>query len=386
MTINQAAGQNDPTNASPINFTVVFSESVSGFTGSDVTLSGTAGATTATVTGSGTTYNVAVSGMTSDGTVIATIAAGSNSPSTSGAQDAAGNGNTASTSTDNTVTYDTTKPTVTINQAAGQNDPTNASPINFTVVFSESVSGFTGSDVTLSGTAGATTATVTGSGTTYNVAVSGMTSDGTVIATIAAGSNSPSTSGAQDAAGNGNTASTSTDNTVTYDTTGPVTSNTAVAPTPTNSAPTVTATETDATSNVAAAEFFIDAAGANGTGTAMNASDASFDSATENVTKALTAAQFNALSEGSHTIYVHGQDAAGNWGSTQSATFFKDTVKPTSSAQLAHIRHVDLDHGRLRLGRCEPELGCEQGRAVREGAGRRQLQPGRNRHVAVGKW
>ncbi len=47
MTINQAAGQADPTNTSPINFTVVFSESVSNFTGADVTLSGSAGATTA---------------------------------------------------------------------------------------------------------------------------------------------------------------------------------------------------------------------------------------------------------------------------------------------------------------------------------------------------
>jgi large repetitive protein len=217
VTINQASGQNDPTNASPINFTVVFSESVTGFTGSDVTLSGTAGATTATVTGSGTTYNVAVSGMTSNGTVIVTVPAGSNSPSTSGAQDAAGNGNSASTSSDNTVTYDTTKPSVTINQAGTQNDPTNASPINFTVVFSESVTGFTGSDVTLSGTAGATTATVTGSGTTYNVAVSGMSSRGTVVASIPVGADSPSTTGAQDAAGNGNVASTSTDNMVTWD-------------------------------------------------------------------------------------------------------------------------------------------------------------------------
>src|SRR5206468_6942319 len=105
-----------------------------------------------------------------------------------------------------------------------------------------------------------------------------------------------------------------------------------VTPTPTNSAPTVTATETDATTNVTVAEFFIDAVGAAGTGTAMDASDASFNSGTENVTKALTAAQFNALSEGTHTVYVHGKDQAGNWGGTQSATFFKDTVTPSSSA------------------------------------------------------
>jgi CSLREA domain-containing protein len=103
--------------------------------------------------------------------------------------------------------------TVTINQASGQADPTTSSPISFTVVFNEPVSGFTDSDVTLSGTAGATTAVVTeiapNDGTTYDVAVSGMTTDGTVIASIPANA-------AQDADQNGNTASTSTDNTVTF--------------------------------------------------------------------------------------------------------------------------------------------------------------------------
>src|SRR2546430_1494068 len=69
----------------------------------------------ACVPGSCTTYNVAASGMTSDGTVIATVPVGSNSPSTAGAQDAAGNGNTASSSTDNTVTYDTHTPTASTN-------------------------------------------------------------------------------------------------------------------------------------------------------------------------------------------------------------------------------------------------------------------------------
>ncbi len=202
VTINQAAGQADPTNASPINFTVVFSEPVADFAAGGVTLSGTAGATTAIVTGSDTTYNVAVSGMTGSGTVIASVDAGV-------AHDAAGNGNTASTSTDHTVTYDVTAPTVTINQAAGQADPTRGSPINFTVVFSEAVTDFAAGDVTLGGTAGATMATVTGSGTTYTVAVSGMTNSGTVIASIAAGV-------AHDAVGNPNEAGTSTDNEVTY--------------------------------------------------------------------------------------------------------------------------------------------------------------------------
>src|SRR5213595_512512 len=190
VTINQAAGQADPTSSSPINFTAVFSEPVSGFSGAGVTISGTAGGTkTVTVTGGPSTYNVAVSGMTSTGDVTATIAAGV-------ARDAAGNLNTASTSTDNSVSFDATRPAVTINQAAGQVDPTNSSPINFTAVFSEPVSGFSGAGVTISGTAGGTkTVTVTGGPSTYNVAVSGMTSSGTVIASIAAGT-------ATDAAGN----------------------------------------------------------------------------------------------------------------------------------------------------------------------------------------
>ena len=100
-------------------------------------------------------------------------------------------------------------PSVTINQASAQADPTNTSPINFTVVFSDPVSDFATGDVTLSGTAGATTAIVTGSGTTYNVAVSGMTANGTVIATVAVNR-------ATNVTGNPNTPSTSTDNTVTF--------------------------------------------------------------------------------------------------------------------------------------------------------------------------
>src|SRR2546422_193876 len=75
-------------------------------------------------------------------------------------------------------------PTTTL--SGSQADPTNTAPINFTVIFSALVSDFATGDVTLGGTAGATTAVVTGGGTTYNVAVSGMTGNGTVIAGLAA--------------------------------------------------------------------------------------------------------------------------------------------------------------------------------------------------------
>ncbi len=106
-------------------------------------------------------------------------------------------------------------PSVTINQAATQADPTNVSPVNFTVTFSEPVTGFTSGDVTVGGSSGASGAgqvvaeIAPFDGTTYNVAVSDMSTNGTVIATVAAGA-------ANDLVGNPNTASTSTDNLVSY--------------------------------------------------------------------------------------------------------------------------------------------------------------------------
>ena len=115
---------------------------------------------------------------------------------------------------DSIFSIDTVSPTVSINQAAGQADPTNTSPIHFTAAFSEAVTGFAAGDVTLNGTAGPTTAVVTGSGAVYDVAVSGMTAPGTVLATVAGGV-------ALNAAGNSNVASTSANNPVTYVMAGP---------------------------------------------------------------------------------------------------------------------------------------------------------------------
>ena len=108
--------------------------------------------------------------MTGDGTIVAAVAAGV-------AADPAGNANVASTSTDNEVTYDTTAPSVTIDQAAAQADPTNLGTVTFDVAFSEIITGFTSGDVTLSGTTGATSAVVAGGPAAFTVTVSGMTGD-----------------------------------------------------------------------------------------------------------------------------------------------------------------------------------------------------------------
>ena len=124
---------------------------------------------------------------------------------------------------------DLTRPSVAINQAATQVDPTGASPIKFTAVFNEDVTGFATGDVTLTGGSapGTLVGAVSGGPKEYEIAVTGMTGDGTVIASIAEGV-------ATDLAGNTNLASTSTDNSVLYDKTPPVISSLLLTPSLTN--------------------------------------------------------------------------------------------------------------------------------------------------------
>jgi hypothetical protein len=303
VTINQAATQADPTSSLPIRFTAIFSKAVTGFTSTDVIVTGVA-TPTVTVTDSGDhmTYTVAVGGLANLETVRVSIPQDA-------AVDSTGLGNRASTSTDNQVTYrappnltvsgtcdthanssfviknlggamfvdytwelyqnsvfltsgpfrltvagsssDTQQltinglygsimvkvkndtgaeilsstavcavPTATINQAASQPDPTSASPILFDAVFSVPVSGFTNTDVQIAGMAAAPGITLTDSGDHmhFTVAVTGAVSGETISATIPANS-------VKDAFNNvflG--ASTSTDNSVTFDNSRRVTS------------------------------------------------------------------------------------------------------------------------------------------------------------------
>lgn len=119
------------------------------------------------------------------------------------------------------IVLDTTSPSVTVEQATGQVDPTNSGPIQFTATFSEPVTGFGAEDVGWMSTAGPISIEVAESGpmngTTYTISINWMSTSGTVSASVYAG-------GAQDVAGNTNTASTSVDNSVTFDIDAPVVS------------------------------------------------------------------------------------------------------------------------------------------------------------------
>lgn len=103
--VEQASVQLDPATEQPVLFDVVFAAPIIGFDADDVVISGTAGATTATVTEvtPGVRYQVAVDGAVADGTIVASVPADA-------ATTAAGVGNTASTSSDNEVSVTLPEP------------------------------------------------------------------------------------------------------------------------------------------------------------------------------------------------------------------------------------------------------------------------------------
>jgi hypothetical protein len=196
------------TNSNSVIYTVSFSEPVKNLDIGDFTLNktGTVNGNIASVSAAtGTTIDVTVNSITGDGNL------GLDVPATATINDIPGNALTAAFTTGQTYTVDKTPPTVTINEATAQTDPTATSPINFTVTFSEPVTGFDATDIDLSTSTatGTLTPTITGGGPVYTVAVNGMTGSGNVIASIKA-------NGVTDPVGNNNTVSTSTDNSVTY--------------------------------------------------------------------------------------------------------------------------------------------------------------------------
>nr|BFD62548.1 hypothetical protein BdHM001_12290 [Bdellovibrio sp. HM001] len=212
LTINQKVGQADPTNALPVEFTIVASEAVTNFAAADITQSGTAtGITWNLSTSDNITWSLKATAITGAGTLIPSITANK-------LTDVAGNNNTASTSSDNQVVYETTKPSLTINQKAGQTDPTNTLPIEFTVVFTEAINPgtFIAADITQGGTAsGITWDLTTSDNITWSLKATAITTPGTLVPSVTAGKIS-------DPAGNTNNASTATDASVTYDITAPV--------------------------------------------------------------------------------------------------------------------------------------------------------------------
>jgi len=191
-----------------------FSEAVTDLTTADLTV------------GSGSLSEPASSDGGLTWTAILTPSAGVSDPTNvitldnSGVQDLVGNPGSGTTDSNNYI-VDTTVLNVSVEQAEGQADPINHTPILFTATFSEPASGFAEDDISFEGSTapGSLTASLSeiapNDHTTYQISISGMTGNGTIVVSIPANR-------VTDEMSNVNTASTSMDNSVTFDTYTPV--------------------------------------------------------------------------------------------------------------------------------------------------------------------
>jgi hypothetical protein len=195
VTIDQQGSQADPTNTLPVTFDVVFSEEMwlDPPDAADIIQSGTATGVTFTVTNSGDyrNYTVQATALTGDGTVQPILPFNC-------CHSCMGNPNDASTSTDNSVTYDSQPPSADMITPT-PSSPTNNTIVSFAVEFSEDVQGFdVEADlvITETGTVTHTGVTINGGPQNYTVDIAGISGDGDLALTVSTGSD------VQDLAGN----------------------------------------------------------------------------------------------------------------------------------------------------------------------------------------
>jgi hypothetical protein len=122
---------------------------------------------------------------------------------------------------------------------------------------------------------------------------------------------------------------------LTVSSSGPVTTGGAVTPAATNGSTAVQLTATGDDSllggTVDAAEYFLGAAGANGTGTALTLAPGTVTSLSATISTGTLAAQ----PEGPVTVLVHSHDSFGLWGPTQTLTIGLDRTAPTMDSGIA---------------------------------------------------
>lgn len=187
MPFVQSITRNDasPTNAATVQYTVQFSENVTGVDASDFTLTALGGLTGASIQpvvgGGGATYTVTVSTGAGSGTLRLnladddTIRDGFNNPP---GGPGAGNGNFT---TGEVYTIDRTPPAVQAIRLLNVN-PTDLALVTFRVDFTEAVSGVDLTDFTLTstGVSGASLVSTNGTGSAYDVVVQTGAGNGTV--------------------------------------------------------------------------------------------------------------------------------------------------------------------------------------------------------------
>ncbi|CAG0949080.1 hypothetical protein PLCT2_00070 [Planctomycetaceae bacterium] len=250
-----------PTNAASVQFTVTFSESVTGVATGNFTLNapGLTGASISSVSaGPGTTRTVTVSTGTGSGTLRLDL-----SSVTPAITDGVGNTLSATFNTGEVYSVDKAAPTVSSIVRVGS-DPTNAASVQFTVTFSESVAGVaTGNfSLTTTGVSAASVSSVSGAAAVYTVTVNTGTGDGTLRLDL-----SSTTPAITDSATNALTATFTGGEIYTIDKTAPtVTSIALVGASPTSAASVqYTVTFSESVTGAATGNFSLTTSGVTGT-------------------------------------------------------------------------------------------------------------------------
>ncbi len=207
-TFVRSASQLAMTNSFPVTFTVTFSEVIDPvtFTSADIVNVGTATAIAWSIAGTGDqrTFTISGTGSTS-GTIQPKILNGAYA-------DPAGNMNTSAHTSTDSVGYASGAVLVTVNQNSGQADPTQFMPILFRVQFTRPLNPatFTAGDIVQQGTAsGVVWQLSTSDNVTWMLSATSSQTFGTIRPFIP-------NNVVQDVFGNGNTSSTSSDNSVTF--------------------------------------------------------------------------------------------------------------------------------------------------------------------------
>ncbi|WP_234859258.1 Ig-like domain-containing protein [Aquimarina aquimarini] len=171
--ITRQSPATSPTNADALIFRIVFSESVQNLNSTDFNITGATGASIST-TGSGTTYDITLSGgnlAVVNSTITLSFSGGQD------ITDASGNALTNLTPTgtnNNTFVVDNTAPRISsITRQSPTTSPTNADALVWDVTFNEAVSNVNTADFTVSGTTATITSVTNPSGNVYRVTTSG---------------------------------------------------------------------------------------------------------------------------------------------------------------------------------------------------------------------
>jgi len=164
---------NGSTSQTTTQLTLIFSQAITGLSSGDIFLDGVSGITKGALNSSGSTYILPISGFAAGGILSVAVAKSgysiNGSPKTVNIYYYSGGsgGNIA----------------VTFNSVAA-NGSASQTTTQLTLIFSQTIAGLSDTDITLSGVSGVTKGSLSSSGSTYTLPISGFTAGGTLSVAV----------------------------------------------------------------------------------------------------------------------------------------------------------------------------------------------------------